>query len=207
MAHRSTLLKIILLGDSGVGKTSLMDRYINKKWAAQYRATIGADFLTREVEIGNKMVTLQIWDTAGQERFQSLGNSFYRGADCCILVFDVTIMKTFENLENWRSEFLVQANIMDQDKYPFVVLGNKVDMEGQRVVTKSQAMQWCTQHNNVPFFETSAKNSTAVEDAFMVAAQLAMKRRPDEPAMPTDTFSPKKADGKKKQENDDSCDC
>ena len=139
-----------------VGKTSLMDRYVNKKWAAQYKATIGADFLTKEVEVDDKLVTLQvrifiledpfilfylgtqkIWDTAGQERFQSLGNSFYRGADCCILVFDVTIMKTFENLENWRSEFLVQANVSDHDKYPFVLLGNKIDMEGQRVVRLS----------------------------------------------------------------------
>jgi len=85
MMARRPLLKVILLGDSGVGKTSLMDRYVNKKWTAQYKATIGADFLTKEVDLGGEVVTLQIWDTAGQERFQSLGNSFYRGADCCVI--------------------------------------------------------------------------------------------------------------------------
>lgn len=77
---------------------------------------------------------LQIWDTAGQERFQSLGNSFYRGADCCILVYDVTIGKSFENLENWRNEFLVQANISDHFNFPFVLIGNKIDQEDQRAV-------------------------------------------------------------------------
>ncbi len=80
---------------------------------------------------------VQIWDTAGQERFQSLGNSFYRGADCCILVFDVTIQKSFEDLETWRNEFLVQANVTDPDRFPFVVLGNKVDQAEQRAVRLS----------------------------------------------------------------------
>lgn len=80
------------------------------------------------------VLTCQIWDTAGQERFQSLGNSFYRGADCCILVFDVTIARTFEDLENWRNEFLLQANVPDPDNFPFVVLGNKVDQADLRVV-------------------------------------------------------------------------
>merc|ERR1712000_433385 len=109
--QRRTLLKVVLLGDSGVGKTSLMDRYVNKNYTSQYKATIGADFLTKEVEVGNTVVTLQIWDTAGQERFQSLGNSFYRGADCCILTFDLTIHKTFEHLENWKHEFLKAAEM------------------------------------------------------------------------------------------------
>lgn len=111
----------------------------------------------------------QIWDTAGQERFQSLGNSFYRGADCCILVFDVTITKTFEDLENWRNEFLVQANVPDPDNFPFVVLGNKVDQADLRMVrlpnaresplirlqvSTKQAQSWATQHHDVPYFET-----------------------------------------------------
>ena len=87
MAHRQkVLLKVIVLGDSGVGKTSLMNQYVNRKFTNQYKATIGADFLTKEVMIEDKLVTMQIWDTAGQERFQSLGVAFYRGADACVLV-------------------------------------------------------------------------------------------------------------------------
>lgn len=83
--RKKVLLKVIILGDSGVGKTSLMNQYVNKKFSNQYKATIGADFLTKEVQVDDRTVTMQIWDTAGQERFQSLGVAFYRGADCCVL--------------------------------------------------------------------------------------------------------------------------
>jgi Ras-related protein Rab-7A len=87
--NRRTLLKVILLGDSGVGKTSLLERFITNRFSLMYKATIGADFMTKEITLEqNKVVTLQLWDTAGQERFQSLGTSFFRGADCCILVYD-----------------------------------------------------------------------------------------------------------------------
>merc|ERR1740130_1908566 len=99
-SRKKVLLKVIILGDSGVGKTSLMNQYVNKKFSNQYKATIGADFLTKEVTVDDRLVTMQIWDTAGQERFQSLGVAFYRGADSCVLVFDVNVAKTFENLDS-----------------------------------------------------------------------------------------------------------
>merc|ERR1711920_1218412 len=108
-SRKKVLLKVIILGDSGVGKTSLMNQYVNKKFSNQYKATIGADFLTKEVMVDDRLVTMQIWDTAGQERFQSLGVAFYRGADCCVLVYDVTDAKPFESLTGWKEEFLVQA--------------------------------------------------------------------------------------------------
>jgi len=178
---RKALLKVILLGDSGVGKTSLMDRYVNKKYSIQYKATIGADFLTKEVEVDGKLVTLQIWDTAGQERFQSLGNSFYRGADCCILVFDVTNVKSFEALDTWRSEFLAQANVAGPDSYPFVIIGNKIDLEDERRVSNKAGATWCKENGDLPFFEASAKEATNVENAFQMAAKMAIRRIPDEP--------------------------
>lgn len=105
------LLKVIILGDSGVGKTSLMNQYVNNKFSEQYKATIGADFCTKDVTIDDKLVTLQIWDTAGQERFQSLGVAFFRGADACILVYDMTNPKSFESLDKWRKDFL--QNVSD----------------------------------------------------------------------------------------------
>eukprot|EP00879_Flechtneria_rotunda_P010463 GHRR01010939.1.p1 GENE.GHRR01010939.1~~GHRR01010939.1.p1 ORF type:complete len:125 (+),score=31.91 GHRR01010939.1:67-441(+) len=107
--RKRKLLKVIILGDSGVGKTSLMNQYVQKKFSKEYKATIGADFLTKEIQIDDKLVTMQIWDTAGQERFQSLGVAFYRGADCCVLVYDVNSTKSFENLDTWRDEFLIQV--------------------------------------------------------------------------------------------------
>ncbi|XP_048597491.1 ras-related protein RABG2 isoform X1 [Brassica napus] len=125
-----TLLKVIVLGDSGVGKTSLMNQYVYKKFNRQYKATIGADFVTKELHIEDKSVTLQIWDTAGQERFHSLGAAFYRGADCCVLVYDVNDLKSFETLNTWHSEFLKQANPMEPETFPFVLIGNKTEVDG-----------------------------------------------------------------------------
>jgi Ras-related protein Rab-7A len=132
-ARRKVLLKVIILGDSGVGKTSLMNQYVNKKFTSQYKATIGADFLTKEVMVDDRLVTMQIWDTAGQERFQSLGVAFYRGADCCVLVYDVTNANTFKTLDSWRDEFLIQASPRDPENFPFVVIGNKIDLENRQV--------------------------------------------------------------------------
>jgi Ras-related protein Rab-7A len=114
--RKKVLLKVIILGDSGVGKRTLMNQYVNQKFNKQYKATIGADFLTKEITIDDKAVTLQIWDTAGQERFQSLGTAFYRGADCCVLVYDITEKKSFDSLHSWSEEFLVQAGIQ-QNKF------------------------------------------------------------------------------------------
>ena len=129
--RKKVLLKVIILGDSGVGKTSLMNQYVNKKFSNQYKATIGADFLTKEVMVDDRLVTMQIWDTAGQERgddpeldnnyydgmclrFQSLGVAFYRGADCCVLTYDVTAPNTFKSLDSWRDEFLIQVGSKSQ---------------------------------------------------------------------------------------------
>ena len=175
-SRKKVLLKVIILGDSGVGKTSLMNQYVNKKFSNQYKATIGADFLTKEVMVDDRLVTMQIWDTAGQERFQSLGVAFYRGADCCVLVYDVNVAKTFENLDSWRDEFLIQAGPRDPDNFPFVVLGNKIDKENQRVVTHKRASAWCQSKGGIPLFETSAKEAINVEQAFQTIARNALKQ-------------------------------
>jgi len=172
-SRRKILLKVIILGDSGVGKTSLMNQYVNRKFSNQYKATIGADFLTKEVMVDDRLVTMQIWDTAGQERFQSLGVAFYRGADCCVLVFDVTSPTSFKALDSWRDEFLIQASPRDPENFPFVVLGNKVDLENRAVSTK-RAQQWCHAKNDIPYFETSAKEGINVEQAFQTIARNAL---------------------------------
>lgn len=167
-----------------------MNQYVNKKFSNQYKATIGADFLTKEVQVDDKLVTMQIWDTAGQERFQSLGVAFYRGADCCVLVYDVNSTKSFESLENWRDEFLVQASPPDPDNFPFVVLGNKVDMEGgnSRTVTENTAKSWCEGKGAIPYFETSAKEDLNVEAAFQCIAQTALQNEVEEEIYLPDTI-------------------
>jgi len=183
--RKKVLLKVIILGDSGVGKTSLMNRYHSGKFTGQYKATIGADFLSKEVNVygSDRKATLQIWDTAGQERFQSLGVAFYRGADACLLVYDVTDPRSFENLNTWKSEFLrqVTGSAADVD-FPFVVLGNKMDREAERSITAARADQWCqpspssTTGKAIPHFETSAKTALNVDEAFMTAAKMALAR-------------------------------
>jgi Ras-related protein Rab-7A len=179
MAHRKkVLLKVIVLGDSGVGKTSLMNQFVNRRFSNQYKATIGADFLTKEVMLEDKLVTMQIWDTAGQERFQSLGVAFYRGADACVLVYDITNRRSFEQLDSWRHEFLLQAAPREPDAFPFVVIGNKIDREDERRVTTQRARQWCQSHGAdvtpMAHYETSAKQAVYVEQAFQTIAISAL---------------------------------
>jgi len=197
-SRKKVLLKVIILGDSGVGKTSLMNQYVNKKFSSQYKATIGADFLTKEVMVDDRLVTMQIWDTAGQERFQSLGVAFYRGADCCVLVYDVNNAKSFETLSSWMDEFLVQASPRDSENFPFVVLGNKIDLEeSKRMVSQKRAMTWCQSKGNIPYFETSAKEAINVEQAFQTIAKNALQQETD---VEIDFPDPIKIDSDTKQE-------
>lgn len=199
------LLKVIILGDSGVGKTSLMNQFVNHKFSNQYKATIGADFLTKEVQIDDRLFTLQIWDTAGQERFQSLGVAFYRGADCCVLVYDVNVTKSFDDLNRWREDFLLQASPHDPENFPFVVLGNKIDVDGgnSRVVSAKKAKAWCASKGNIPYFETSAKDGTNVEDAFQCIAKNAIRNEPEEDIYLPDTIDMSGG----QQQRSSGCDC
>ncbi|KAJ8544108.1 hypothetical protein K7X08_028619 [Anisodus acutangulus] len=177
-----SLLKVIVLGDCGVGKTSLVNQYVFKKFREQYKATIGADFSTKELEMDERVVTLQIWDTAGQERFHSLGVAFYRGADCCILVYDVNVPKSFETLQHWHEEFIKQADLTEPEKFPFVLIGNKVDLEYGSIETVSEkkAKEWCASRGNIQNFMTSAKEDYNVDAAFLCAAQLALANEDDQ---------------------------
>lgn len=109
---------------------------------------------------------------AGQERFQSLGVAFYRGADCCVLVYDVTNPNSFKALDSWRDEFLIQASPRDPENFPFVLLGNKIDMDATRGVSAKRATSWCQTKNDIPYFEVSAKEAVNVEQAFQVFAFL-----------------------------------
>jgi Ras-related protein Rab-7A len=154
---------------------------VNKKFSTSYKATIGADFLTKEVTVDDRIVTLQLWDTAGQERFQSLGVAFYRGADCCVLVYDVNSSKSFDTLDSWRDEFLIQASPRDPEGFPFVVLGNKIDVgEERRMITQKRAQAYCQSRGAMPYFETSAKESVNVEQAFEVIARNALLQEESE---------------------------
>ena len=187
---RRQVLKIILLGDSGVGKTSLMRQFVSGRFENRYKATIGADFFTHQEEIDGQTVDLQIWDTAGQERFQSLGSAFYRGADACILAFDITQGESFSHLQTWLHEFALQAGKKD-----IVVVGNKADLQEKRQVFVSGVKRFCQENvsfsstvvrdegeggaesSRLPYFEVSAKTATNVREAFRCVASGAFRTK------------------------------
>ena len=160
------LFKIMMLGDAGVGKTAMLERFVKNIFSSEYKVTIGADFLHKEVVVQGVRANLQIWDTAGQERFRALGRQYYKGADGCVLVFDITSRTTFESLEKWMDAFLVQANPADIEEFPFVVVGNKVDLEDERKVSKTDADNWGDKMNGIKYFECSAKENVNIVDAF-----------------------------------------
>lgn len=120
---------------------------------------------------------LQIWDTAGQERFQSLSSAFYRGADCCALVYDVTKEETFEALLNWKQIFMTKSAPNDPDSFPFLVIGNKVDMQDNRKVSTLDGKKFSSQNGNMLFYECSAKNNFNVDQAFRDLGAAAIKRQ------------------------------
>lgn len=170
--NRTQLLKVVILGDGGVGKSSLMNRFISNKFDSQSFHTIGVEFLNKDITMDGETYTMQIWDTAGQERFKSLRTPFYRGSDCCMLTYAMDDMQSFRNLSMWKKEFLYYADVTDPDNFPFVVLGNKVDVEEDaRQVTPEDAQEWCAANGSAPYYETSAKTAENVNEAFMAVVQ------------------------------------
>jgi len=180
MSRKKILLKIIVLGESGVGKTSLLVRYVNNKFTVATKSTIGADFLSKQINVDDKPCTLQIWDTAGQERFQGLGTSFYRGSDGAIFVYDVTRKNTFDELDNWQKSFLIQIGQEGNSDFPMLVLANKIDREDAREVSESTGRNFC-ESKNITYLETSAKEAINVDKAFsMIARKVIAQLKPEE---------------------------
>jgi len=160
------LFKLLLIGDSGVGKSCLLLRFADDTYTESYISTIGVDFKIRTIELEGKTVKLQIWDTAGQERFRTITSSYYRGAHGIIVVYDVTDADTFANVRQWLQEI---------DRYACegvnkLLVGNKSDLEGKKAVEYASAKEFADSLG-IPFLETSAKNATNVEQAFLTMAK------------------------------------
>jgi Ras-related protein Rab-1A len=171
------VFKLVLIGDSGVGKSSLLVRFADDKYEDSYISTVGVDFRSREVKLGDKVARLQIWDTAGQERFKTITSAYYRGADGIILVYDVTNPESFEHVEEW----LTEVNRYADDATVKLLVGSKADLKSEYQVPEAVAQQFAEQ-NNLLFILTSAKTSTNVDAAFLTLAKQLLKRRPGGPA-------------------------
>jgi Ras-related protein Rab-7A len=175
--YKKLVFKTNILGSPAVGKTSLVERFVRNCYIPNRVNTLLGDFATKDVSIDNMQVTLQFWDTAGQERFSALSQSFYRNAKACILVYDITRPTTFQSLSYWRDQ-LLQA--FPSDYFPFVLLGNKCDLEADRSISRDQAEAWCEANGHIPYFETSAKDNINVVEAIETAAQRALAREATE---------------------------
>ncbi|GAA5828575.1 hypothetical protein JCM3770_006370 [Rhodotorula araucariae] len=160
------LFKLLLIGDSGVGKSCLLLRFADDTYTESYISTIGVDFKIRTIELEGKTVKLQIWDTAGQERFRTITSSYYRGAHGIIVVYDVTDQDTFANVKQWLQEIDRYAC----DGVNKLLVGNKSDLAQKKVVDYAVAKEFADQIG-VSLLETSAKNATNVEQAFLTMAK------------------------------------
>merc|ERR1712032_425452 len=171
------LFKLLLIGDSGVGKSCLLLRFADDTFTENYISTIGVDFKIRTIELEGKTIKLQIWDTAGQERFRTITSSYYRGAHGIIVVYDVTDNESFNNVKQWLHEI---------DRYACenvnkLLVGNKSDLTSKRAVSAEQGKEFADSIG-IEFLETSAKTSTNVEQAFLTMASQIKARMKAQPS-------------------------
>jgi Ras-related protein Rab-8A len=164
--HYDFLIKLLLIGDSGVGKSCLLLRFCDDAWTPSFITTIGIDFKIRTIELDGKRIKLQIWDTAGQERFRTITTAYYRGAMGILLVFDVTDEKSFQNIRTWYSNVEQHAS----EGVSKILVGNKSDWDEKRVVTTEQG-QALADELGIRYVETSAKTNSQVEDAFFTLSR------------------------------------
>lgn len=166
MAHRvdheyDYLFKIVLIGDSGVGKSNILSRFTRNEFCLESKSTIGVEFATRTLQIEGKTIKAQIWDTAGQERYRAITSAYYRGAVGALLVYDITKRQTFENVQRWLRELRDHAD----SNIVIMMAGNKSDLNHLRAVPPEDA-QMLAEKEGLSFLETSALEALNIENAF-----------------------------------------
>ncbi|KAF7283166.1 RAS oncogene family member Rab35 [Rhynchophorus ferrugineus] len=165
------LFKLLIIGDSGVGKSSLLLRFSDNTFTGSYITTIGVDFKIKTVNIDGQKVKLQIWDTAGQERFRTITSTYYRGTHGVVIVYDVTNGETFANVKRWLHEIDQNCDVVNR-----VLVGNKNDTPDRKVVLTEDAQRFADTMN-IRLFETSAKDNINVEEMFMAITKLVLKSK------------------------------
>ena len=153
--------KIVIVGDTGVGKTGLVRRFIQNTFSKNTKATVGVEFISNNYKINNKIIKIEIWDTAGQERYRSLTSSYYKGAKGAMIVYDVTNKTSFENIDKWYTDM---KDATEKD-ITVLMIGNKTDLT-DKIVISSQVSKDKAFTLNIPVLETSALNASNVKEAF-----------------------------------------
>ncbi|KAH9458147.1 hypothetical protein MJO29_005267 [Puccinia striiformis f. sp. tritici] len=155
------LFKVVLIGDSGVGKSNLLSRFTRNEFNMDSKSTIGVEFATRSISVDGKTIKAQIWDTAGQERYRAITSAYYRGAVGALLVYDISKHPTYVNVQRWLNELRDHAD----SNIVIMLVGNKSDLRHLRAVPTEEAQAFATE-NNLSFIETSAMDASNVETAF-----------------------------------------
>ncbi|MHA1728795.1 MAG: GTP-binding protein [Promethearchaeota archaeon] len=169
---KNYIFKICCCGDGSVGKTSMVLRYSEEKFQESYIMTIGSNFATKSIEFDNNIsVKLQIWDLAGQQHFSFVRPPFYRGASGSLFIFDITRRASFENIQNWKQE------VEEVIKKPFILVGNKLDLSEERVISRSEAEKLAKELGALGYFETSAKSGKNLDSVFMTLVNKILKRK------------------------------
>ena len=170
------LYKILVIGELGTGKTSLIKRYVHNLYSPNYRATIGVDFALKVINWdANTLIRLQLWDIAGQERFYNMTRVYYKDAVGCFIVFDVTRASTFEAVIRWKNDLDSKVSLPDGSRIPCVLLANKCDLAKENLTNNNEQMnEFCKDKGFAGWFETSAKDDINVEQAakFLVSKIL-----------------------------------
>ena len=164
--------KILLIGDSSVGKTSIIMRFVNNKFSPSFITTIGIDQESKIIDISGVKVKLQLWDTAGQERFRAITASYFRGAHMAIIIYDVCEESTFNNVKVWIESI---NNFVSANKIAIILVGNKIDVESSRQVSYKRGVDLAKKYN-VPFFECSAKRGINVNLIFEEAGKIHLEK-------------------------------
>jgi small GTP-binding protein len=157
--------KMVLFGDSGTGKTSLVERFIHDKFEESYISTLGYNVYEKQMPYKDSVISLMIWDIGGQEKFRDLRKRYAEGAHAAFIVFDITTQQSFNNVTVWRKDLEEFAG-----KAPFILIGNKIDLDANRQVPKADAKKIASELGALDFFETSAKTGAGVENAFRMLA-------------------------------------
>jgi small GTP-binding protein len=159
--------KVVILGDGGVGKTASIYRFIENKFKSDYVATVGFSILNKSVQVKNTTCNLQLWDMGGQEHFRKLRSNFYKGTYAALLVFDVTNLDSFNNLDKWVIEAIENIG----REIPFILVGNKIDLDLHRIVSKDMMQKRLDNESRIKgYFETSALTGTGINEAFELLA-------------------------------------
>ena len=164
--------KFIIIGDPYVGKSNIIYRFTKNLFSEEYNSTLNLDFTYKNIATNNKIYRAQLWDTAGQQQFQSITRGYFKNSDCAILVYDITIRDTFNNIENWLERCKNDVN----NNASFILVGNKEDLKDNRNISYDEGEEFATR-NGMLFFETSAKTGKNIEEMFNKAVESIVRKK------------------------------